>query len=61
MNYLKKWIILNPKYKHLNVDPNLIPDHEVDFYTYKIEDIKLINDRMIGVFENALLTSPNDP
>lgn len=50
MNYLKKWIVLNPKYKHMNVDPNLIPDHEVDLYTYKIEDIKLMNDKMIGVF-----------
>lgn len=27
MNFLKKWIILNPKYKHLNIDPNIIPDH----------------------------------
>lgn len=61
MNYLKKWIILNPKYKHLNVDPNIIPDHEVDLYTYKIEDIKFVNDRMIGIFESALLSTPNDP
>lgn len=26
MNFLKKWIILNPKYKYLNVDPSIIPD-----------------------------------
>lgn len=61
MNFLKKWIILNPKYKHLNVDPAIIPDHETDLYSYKIEDIKFINDRMIGVFENALVSTPNDP
>lgn len=61
MNFLKKWIILNPKYKHLNVDPAVIPDHEVDLYSYKIEDIKFINDKMIGIFENALVSSPNDP
>jgi hypothetical protein len=62
MNFLKKWIILNPKYKHLNIDPSIIPDHEVDLYTYKIDDIKTINNTMIGVFENALLSqNGNDP
>lgn len=62
MNYLKKWIILNPKYKALNVDPNVIPDHETDLYTYKIDDVKLINNNMIAIFENALLATPhNDP
>jgi peroxin-5 len=50
MNYLKKWIILNPKYQHIKVDPNIIPDNETDFYTYRIEDIKLANERMIVVF-----------
>jgi peroxin-5 len=50
MNYLKKWIICNPKYKHVNVDPNVIPDNQVDFYTYRIEDIKTANERMIGIF-----------
>lgn len=62
MNFLKKWIILNPKYRHLNIDPSIIPDHEVDLYTYKIDDIKTINNTMIGVFENALLSqNGNDP
>jgi hypothetical protein len=62
MNYLKKWIILNPKYKALNIDPNVIPDHETDLYTYKIDDLKLINNNMIAIFENALLATPqNDP
>lgn len=36
MNFLKKWIILNPKYKHLNVDPNIIPDDQSNLYSYKI-------------------------
>lgn len=56
MNFLKKWIILNPKYKALNVDPSIIPDHETDLFTYKIDDIKLINNKMIAIFEQALLT-----
>lgn len=36
MNYLKKWIILNPKYKYLNVDPSIIPDNKTDLFSYKI-------------------------
>ena len=50
MNFLKKWIILNPKYKHLNIDPNIIPDDESNLYTYKIEEIKMMNDKLIHVF-----------
>ena len=61
MNFLKQWIILNPKYKHLNVDPNIIPDNQTNEYTYKIEDIKMMNDRLIGVFESALAQHQNDP
>jgi peroxin-5 len=61
MNYLKKWIILNPKYKHLNVDPNVIPDQEADVYAYRMDDLRLANERMVAIFENASLNSPNDP
>jgi len=25
MNFLKNWIIKNPKYQHLNIDPNIVP------------------------------------
>ena len=61
MNFLKKWIILNPKYKHLGIDPNIIPDNEVDYNTYKIEDIKMMNEKIIHVFENAAAQYQNDP
>ena len=61
MNFLKKWIILNPKYKHLNVDPNIIPDDQSNLYTYKIEEIKMMNDRLITVFESATQQFNNDP
>ena len=50
MNFLKRWIILNPKYKHFGVDPNIIPDNETDFQNYKIDDIKIMNHRLIEVF-----------
>ena len=61
MNFLKQWIILNPKYKHLNVDPNIIPDNQTNEYTYQIQDIKMMNERLIGVFESALAQQQNDP
>ena len=61
MNYLKQWIILNPKYKSLNVDPSIIPDNEVDLHTYKIDDIKFINSRMVDIFEKAAQENGNDP
>lgn len=61
MNFLKRWIILNPKYKHLGVDPNIIPDNETDFQNYKIDDIKMMNDRLIEVFEKTTAQYQNDP
>ena len=61
MNFLKRWIILNPKYKHLGVDPNIIPDNETDFQNYKIDDIKMMNDRLIEVFEKTVAQYQNDP
>ena len=36
MNYLKKWIMLNPKYQMKNID-NIIPDEMVNLPTYKVE------------------------
>lgn len=61
MNYLKKWIIFNPKYKELNVDPNIIPDENTNQYTYKIEEIKAMNANLIKVFDQAVKMNPNDP
>ena len=50
MNYLKQWIILNPKYSKLNVDPNIIPDENTNQYTYKVEEIKMMNANLIKAF-----------
>jgi peroxin-5 len=35
MNYLKRWIMLNPKYKIANID-HIIPDEMINMPTYKI-------------------------
>ena len=61
MNYLKKWIILNPKYQALKVDPNIIPDEYVNQYTYKIEEIKRMNGDLLSVFDQAAKLNPKDP
>lgn len=60
MNYLKRWIMLNPKYKmeHIN---NIIPDQMSNLPTYKVEDIKNINEQLIRVFDEAAKINPNDP
>jgi peroxin-5 len=50
MNYLKRWLMINPKYKALQID-QIIPDNMVNLSTYKIEDIKQINDSLIQVFQ----------
>lgn len=60
MNYLKRWIILNPKYKIQGIE-NIIPDDMVNLPTYKIEDIKNINNSLIKVFEDAVKMNPEDP
>jgi peroxin-5 len=61
MNYIKNWIILNPKYKHYKVDPNIIPEKSVHEQTYRIEDIKMMNERMVNVFEEIIKNNANDP
>jgi len=51
MNYLKQWLILNPKYQQLKFDPNIIPEDLVNLPTYKIDDIKRMNQDLINVFD----------
>jgi hypothetical protein len=60
MNYLKRWIMLNPKYQIKGID-SIIPDDMVNLPTYKIEDVKKINDNLIRVFDDAAKMNPNDP
>jgi hypothetical protein len=35
MNYLKRWIMLNPKYKMEGIE-NIIPEEMVNLPTYKV-------------------------
>lgn len=60
MNYLKRWIMLNPKYKMEGIE-NIIPEEMVNLPTYKVQEIKAINDKLISVFDNAVKINPNDP
>lgn len=60
MNFLKRWIMLNPKYKLQGID-QIIPDDMVNLPTYKTEDIKNINDSLIKVFQDASQMQPEDP
>ena len=60
MNFLKRWIMLNPKYKMEGIN-NIIPDEMSNLATYKIEDIKNINEQLIKVFDEAAKINPNDP
>jgi peroxin-5 len=60
MNFLKRWIMLNPKYKMEGIN-NIIPDEMSNLPTYKIEDIKNINEQLIKVFDEAVKINPNDP
>jgi peroxin-5 len=36
MNYLKRWIMLNPKYKMEGIN-NIIPDEMINMPTYKVQ------------------------
>ncbi len=60
MNYLKRWIMLNPKYKMEGIN-NIIPDEMVNLPTYKVQEIKQINEQLIKVFDEAAKINPNDP
>lgn len=60
MNYLKHWMINNPKFQQLHPDPNIIPDNFVNEPTYRIEDIKSMNMKMIELFEAAMRIDQND-
>ncbi len=52
--------MLNPKYQIKGID-SIIPDDMVNLPTYKIEDVKKINDNLIRVFDDAAKMNPNDP
>ena len=52
--------MLNPKYQMKGID-NIIPDSMVNQPTYKVEDIKRVNDSLIRVFDDAAKMNPNDP
>ena len=60
MNFLKRWIMLNPKYQIKGID-QIIPDEVANQPNYRIEDIKRINDQLIRVFDDAAKINPNDP
>jgi peroxin-5 len=49
MNFLKRWIMFNPKYKIQNIE-NIIPEEIVNQPTYQIEQIKEMNSNLIKVF-----------
>ena len=60
MNFLKKWLMLNPKYQMKGID-QIIPDQMANQPTYKVEDIKRVNDQLIKAFDDAAKMNPNDP
>lgn len=60
MNYLKRWIMLNPKYKLQNV-ANIIPEEMVNLATYKVEDIRAMNEQLIQAFNEAAKMNTEDP
>jgi peroxin-5 len=60
MNFLKRWLMLNPKYKMTGID-QIIPDEMINQPTYKVEEIKSVNDQLIRAFDEAAKMNPNDP
>jgi peroxin-5 len=60
MNFLKRWLMLNPKYQMTGID-SIIPDELANQPTYKVEEIKRINDSLIKAFDDAAKMNPNDP
>lgn len=60
MNFLKRWLMLNPKYKMEGI-AGIIPEEMVNLPTYKVEEIKMMNDQLIKVFDEAAKINPNDP
>lgn len=60
MNFLKRWLMLNPKYKVTGIE-QIIPEDMVNQPTYKVEEIKRVNDSLIRVFDDAAKMNPNDP
>lgn len=60
MNYLKKWMINNPKFKAIGINPNVIPDEIANQYSFEIDDIKKMNNQMIDIFKQGLAIDSND-
>lgn len=50
---------MNPKYNVKNID-HIIPDQMINLPTYKIQQIKEINQNLIRVFDEAVKMNPND-
>lgn len=60
MGYLKDWLMKNPKYSSISVDPTIVyekPGGE----DYTVEEIKTMNAKMIHHFMLALNINGNDP
>lgn len=53
--------MFNPKYQGLKFDPNIIPEDLVNQPTFKIDDIKRMNQDLISVFDQAMKSNTNDP
>jgi peroxin-5 len=49
MNYLKKWLMRNPKYQSLNFDPQIVPD-EQSIYDFTMDQIKEMNHQMLHIY-----------
>lgn len=61
MYYLKQWLLLNPKYKAIQFNPNVIPENIQDQITFKVEHVKEMNQNLIDIFDQAVKMGTNDP
>ena len=59
MGFLKQWLIKNPKYQSIQVNPQIIPD-EGSIYDFSMDQIKEMNHQMLHVYEQGLMMNPND-
>jgi peroxin-5 len=61
MNFLKQWMMKNPKYNSLlEIDPNIVPDDQT-IYDFSMDQIKQMSFRMLSLYEDAMKVDPNDP
>jgi peroxin-5 len=62
MNYLNKWLLFNPKYQALKVNPQIIPPHKLETNSgFTTEEIKRYNQELIDWFNKAQGVDPKDP